>query len=68
MRLLEPPEALLELRLMALSEIGMKASSLVRDGSSVCVIVTHVCYNIPNIQRIPLVTVSARVVDVDADL
>ena len=37
--LLEPPEALLELRLMALSELGMKASSLVRDGSSVYVIV-----------------------------
>ena len=37
--LLEPPEALLELRLMALSELGKKASSLVRDGSSVYVIV-----------------------------
>ena len=37
--LLEPPEARLELRLMALSELGKKAGSLVRDGSSVCVIV-----------------------------
>ena len=37
--LLEPPEALLELRLMALSELGKKAGSLVLDGSSVCVIV-----------------------------